>query len=205
MSHKYEKKTLSNSLHQILEAAQKTKTLNIGQLQKILAGKASAILLIILSLPFCIPIQIPGFSTPFGIIIGFLGLRIAFGRRTWLPQWILQKNIETKHLVYLVNKLKDWILPVQRILHPRLTLLTENPFFRCVNGLLICFLAFLLAMPLPIPMTNLFSAIPILFIAFGLLESDGFFILIGYGLAILDFIFFSSLILFGITYLKNFF
>jgi hypothetical protein len=43
------------------------------------------VLVIILVLPFCQPIPLPGFSTPFGIALMIFGFRIALRQRPWLP------------------------------------------------------------------------------------------------------------------------
>jgi hypothetical protein len=53
--------------------------------------------------------------------------------------------------------------------------------------------AFLMSLPLPIPLTNLLPAYTILFLAIGLLELDGLFILIGYGMTVATTIFFASI------------
>jgi hypothetical protein len=50
-----------------------------------------------------------------------------------------------------------------------------------------------MSLPLPIPFTNLFPAYTILFLAIGLLESDGLFILIGYSLTTATTAFFVSI------------
>ena len=54
-----------------------------------------------------------------------------------------------------------------------------------VNGLVIALLGIFLALPLPIPLSNLTAAWAIFLIAFGLLEDNGIFVLIGYGVIIL--------------------
>jgi hypothetical protein len=54
--------------------------------------------MLLFSLPFCQPIQIPGFSTPFGILLAFIGLRIAFGHRVWFPKKLLEKKISYRVL-----------------------------------------------------------------------------------------------------------
>jgi hypothetical protein len=47
--------------------------------------------------------------------------------------------------------------------------------------------------PLPIPLTNIVPAYTILFLAIGLLEFDGLFILIGYGMTMATTMFFASI------------
>lgn len=70
-----------------------------------------------------------------------------------------------------------------------------------VNGLAICLLGILLALPLPIPLSNLTAAWSILLIAFGILEDDGLFVIIGYLVALLTVLFFFVIAI----NVKNFF
>lgn len=192
-----------NLLEKILKITKESEQIKLGQIFKILSGKGYAALLIILSFPFCTPLQIPGFSTPFGIILGFLGLRLAFGKRLWWPNWILEKSFSSISIEKLVTKTISVFKTLQKILYPRITILSTNHFFRRIHGLLIFVLAIILSLPLPIPMTNLLSALPILCIGLGLLEDDGLVILIGYFIALISFLLFLSLFLFGIHFLKH--
>ena len=52
-----------------------------------------------------------------------------------------------------------------------------------INGLVIFFCGFVLSLPLPIPFTNTIPAIAILLLSMGMMEEDGLFILLGYGVA----------------------
>lgn len=69
------------------------KGLTVAQLLHALEGKGHAAIMAVLSIPFCFPIQLPGLSTPFGIILIFSGLRISFGQVPWLPGWLLVREI----------------------------------------------------------------------------------------------------------------
>jgi hypothetical protein len=62
-----------------------------------------------------------------------------------------------------------------------------------ITGIFLAWDAFLLSLPLPIPFTNLIPAYTILFLVIGLLESDGLFVLIGYGLTAATTAFFGSI------------
>ena len=59
--------------------------------------------ILIMSLPFCFPIAIPGLSIPFGVVIMLLGIRIACGRKPDLPAFILRKEIKHKTLERIVK------------------------------------------------------------------------------------------------------
>ena len=106
---------------------------SISKILHILSGKGRPLLLILLSLPFCQPLQIPGMSTPFGLLIAFLGWRMSFGKSIWLPEWILSKTIPTNILenitdktLILVRKIKPWI-------HPRINLMCRSPLMSILH------------------------------------------------------------------------
>lgn len=164
---------------------------------QILAGKGYPALLIILSLPFCTPITIPGLSTSFGLVIAFIGLRLAFGYHVWWPDWLMDKTMSYSTLEKVVQKTITFINWIQKILYPRLEFLAINPILNRIHGLLIFFLALVLALPLPLPFSNMLPALPILLISLGLLEDDGVFVLLGYLFA---FICFS---IFGVGFWKG--
>jgi hypothetical protein len=199
----YKKQSLLDSLEQILEITKTTEQIQIKQILTILASRGSAALLIICSLPFYLPIQIPGLSTPFGIILSFLGLRIAFGKRPWWPKWVLEKNIKSQVIANIIQKTKGFLQLVQKILHSRLIFLIQHPFFHRLNGIVIFLLAVLLSLPLPIPMTNLIAAFPLLLLGLGLLEDDGIFILAGYFFAFLAIAIFVGVFILGINQIKK--
>ena len=72
----------------------KDQALTLGELKQALQGRGTAVLLILLALPFCF-IAIPGLSTPFGIAIGLIGACMVLGREPWLPQFIMRRRLST--------------------------------------------------------------------------------------------------------------
>lgn len=180
-----------------LERTLDQKGLTVAQLVFALEGKGHAAIMAVLALPFCFPIQIPGLSTPFGIILIFSGLRIAFAQAPWLPGWLMVRDIPDGTAHSLLRGLRWIATPAEKILHPRLNGLCRNPTLHRIHGLLIAFLAILLALPLPIPFSNLLAAVPILLISLALLEDDGAFLIAGYLTAVPCGVFFGALFLHG--------
>src|SRR6266446_9380201 len=74
-----------------LHACLKDKALTLAELKQALKGRGSAMLLILLALPFCF-VAIPGLSMPFGIAICLIGVCLAFGREPWLPRFIMHRR-----------------------------------------------------------------------------------------------------------------
>ena len=70
-----------------------------------------------------------------------------------------------------------------------------------INCLAICILGIFLALPLPIPLSNLTAAWSIFLIALGILEDDGVFVLIGYLISFLTIIVFIIMT----TSIRNYF
>lgn len=192
-----------NALQVISIEASKKSEMEMKEIFSILAEKGYAALLVILSLPFCLPVQIPGFSTPFGIALGLLGLRIGLGKQPWWPEFILTRKLSSETVHNITEKTISAVKKMQKVTHPRLYFFTKNPICHRLNGLLVFILAILLALPLPIPLTNLLAALPIFFIGIGILEDDGLFIILGYIFSLICFAFFFSLYFFSAYLIKT--
>lgn len=184
--------TLEESLALILKQSQ-NRHISIQTILETLSGNGRLLLIILLCLPFCQPLQIPGLSIPFGLMIAFLGLRQGLGHRIWLPKKVLHKTISPEVLnkivaktLWLTKKMKRWV-------HPRLKLVCLHPFMHPLNGVIIALLGIFLALPLPIPFSNLVASWAIFFISLGLLEEDGLLVCIGYVITVLCIAFFVAL------------
>lgn len=178
------------------------KNLSIEEIITFLSGKGLAVLLIICALPFCLPIQIPGLSTFFGILISFIGLRLSFGHRVWLPKKLLQKKIQSE----TIEKVGLSVIRIAKKFTPyfstRWEFMLNYPFFHKMQGIVIAFLGLLLSLPLPIPLTNMFAATPIVLFGFGVLEEDGVIITLAYVMSCCCFAYFFLLFWFGTEFLK---
>lgn len=169
--------------------------ITIEQLIKALSGKGRSLIAAFLSIPFCQPLQIPGLSTPFGIVITFFGLRMMFGKEIWLPKKILNRKIQTLTLKKITERVLKILDKTKRFIHPRLHFMYQTKIMERVNGALICILGILLALPLPVPLTNLTSAWSIFLISLGTIENDGLLILLGFICTLLTFGFFLAILI----------
>ncbi len=152
----------------------------IQDLFNALKGKGYPLLIILLSLPFCQPIQIPGFSTPFGIAIMFIGLQMIAGRRIGWPEWLLKQHISPKILKTVVQKSLGFFRFLKPLLHARLSWICTDSFIIYVHGAFIALMGLYLALPLPIPLSNLLAAWALFLTGLGLLKEDGLFVCLGY-------------------------
>lgn len=187
-------RTLEESML-LLQQEAKNRPISIGKILTILSGKGRPLLLIILSLPFCQPIQIPGLSIPFGLAIAFLGLRMIFRQHMWLPDRLSSKTITTHALEQMIEATLRVVRWVRPWIHPRLQWVCRSYFMETMNGAVILLLGFLLALPLPIPFSNMSAAWALFFVALGVLEDDGACVLVGYGLFLLTIVFFAAVTL----------
>ena len=184
---------LKKDLIALFEKSQRHPTISIKEILEVLSGKGRGLILMFLSLPFCQPLQIPGLSTPFGLIIAFIGARIAFSKRIWLPKTVLLKTIPSAVIQKISQKGHKLLTKIARLIHPRFRCLYEYRIMHICNGLLIVLLGIFLALPLPIPLTNLSAGWALFLLSIGLLENDGFFLIAGYLVALLTIVFFISL------------
>lgn len=145
----------------------------LGELTDVLQLRGYSALLIVLAFPFVTPIPLPGFSTPFGLVIGLLGLRMALGQSPWLPERIRARELPARVLPQLLGAASRVFGRLERWLKPRL-LYPEYPVvFQRATGMIIGLCGLLLLLPLPVPFSNAFPAFTILLLAASGLERDG--------------------------------
>lgn len=190
------KYTLKEGLNNLLKTANGN-SIKVETILDTLSGKGQAMLLIICALPFSQPLQIPGTAIPFGIILAFIGLRIAFGKRAWLPRTLLDKEVTYPTLEKTVTLALKANSKLQYFSKKRLPIFVETPNIYILHGIVIFILAIILTIPIPIPLTNLLAAIPIVFFGLGILEDDGLMIVIAYIFTLICLSAFFALIWFG--------
>ena len=160
--------------------ADRTATITVGELVDKAAEAGFAFLIGILAL-----IAIPFFplSTPFGLAIALIGVQMIVGKQhPWLPQRARRRELGISMLDRVATMLARrtrWLLKMTKrrnemIVAPKMI------------GFGITLLALGLALPLPIPGSNLVFLIPILIYAIGLLERDGRWIAVGHVCLVID-------------------
>jgi hypothetical protein len=163
-----------------LQATFADRTVPLHEVIGVLQGRAYLLLLVFLALPFCTPIPLPGVSTPFGLVVAFIALRLALGLKPFLPQRLLQIELPAGFFGKIIKFTQRIVGILEKFLRPRWLSLTKTEALRRIHALVILVSGLVLLLPLPIPFTNTFPAWVIILLACGLLESDGVFILVGY-------------------------
>ncbi len=169
------------------------RTTTIGELEQILQGRGFGMFLLLLSLPFTLPMAIPGLSVPFGVVIMLIGLRIALGQKPSLPGFILRREIKFAVIEKIIAVGLKLALKLEKLAKPRMHFLQRWPGMINLIGLGIASGGLLLSLPLPplIPFSNTIPAFAVIFLTAGLIERDGLLVLIGHVVNVAAWIYFS--------------
>ena len=177
-----------------------------ARLSEILAatqGRGFDFLLLLIALPFLTPIPLPGLSTPFGIVVLVIGARLALGRRPWLPQMLLRRELPAEFLAKVLAAASRAVRWLEVLLRPRFDFLHEQWIYRRVAGTLIMLSGLLLLLPVPVPLTNSFPALTVVLLAAGAMERDGLFFLAGCAAFVVTLAYFGLLAFGGAYVLGN--
>lgn len=177
----------------VLQASAGERSLTLREVVFRLGGRGYTLVVILLALPFITPIPLPGLSTPFGLAIALIALRLALGQRPWLPKRLQRKILPPGFLARILRVSGSLIRFLEKFLRPRLTFLTNSTGMRRLHAFTMFVGACGLLLPLPIPFSNTFPAWVVLLLACGLLERDGAFILGGYAAVLAGLVFFIFL------------
>ncbi|MEX1119742.1 MAG: exopolysaccharide biosynthesis protein [Terrimicrobiaceae bacterium] len=188
---------LSVELSNIARSA-KESGVTFGELINRLQGRAYTLLLVLLPLPFCQPVAIPGFSVPFGVVIALLGLRFALRQKPWLPQRLLVLKIPAKVLPAILSAGAKLLTYLEKLLHPRVAWIFDYRLTQFLVGATIFASALLLLLPLPIPFSNMFPALTVVVLAASFSERDGLMLCVGGGLFLATLAFFGVLFFGGV-------
>ena len=171
--------------------------LTIRQLLDRLGERGQLILCMVLTIPFLLPVSIPGTSAPFGMLIVFIAAGLAMERSPWLPDRLMSRHLAKHHLVPMLEKGSQLLTRLERVVHPRLSLLTHRATIGRFNVLLMGLSGLLLMLPLPLPFSNTLPAYGVLCLAMGSLERDGYAVLAGYVMVLLTIGYFGGLAMLG--------
>jgi hypothetical protein len=168
--------------HMLTDAAQQSSGdyITIAQLVAGLKTQALALLLILFALPNILPSP-PGTTAIFGAPLVLLTLQMALGRDLWLPRVVLDRAMPRAGLLSLLAKAQPYFARVERLLRPRLLVLTSPSAQRALGAVMVLLSVMIM---LPIPLANTGPSIAITLMAIGMVERDGAFILAGIAAAI---------------------
>lgn len=145
----------------------------LGEVTDVLQLRGYNALLLFLTFPFVTPVPLPGFSTPFGLVIALLGLRMALAQHPWLPERLTAHELSGRLLPKVLLGASRVLGRLEKMLKPRLFYPEYPALFQRVSGILILLCGLLLVLPLPVPFSNSMPALAIILLAAAGLERDG--------------------------------
>lgn len=161
-----------------------------------LMGKSGGLIIcMVLSVPFLIPISIPGTGIAAGLIIFVISSSLMFDKRYLVPSRLMNYKMSKKNLIKVLDATFRLLNHLEKYIKPRLLIMTKKSVMRKINTILMIFSALLFMTPLPIPLTDTLPALCVFFLAAGALECDGYLILAGYATIIITTTYFGLVIL----------
>ena len=182
----------SVELTRLIEAFGEREVL-VKDVVEITQSRGYVFLLLLLTIPFCTPIPLPGLSLPFGLAVAVIGLRLALGQKPWLPARVLNSRLPPRFFSSLLKGAGRLVRWLEWFLRPRMTYLVRWEPFRQSLGTMIFVSGCLLLLPLPIPFCNGLPACTVILLAAAMLEEDGYAAIAGCVLFLLTLVFFAAL------------
>lgn len=180
--------TLARSIDEI-----RGETVTLRDLMAAIGEQGLLLLCALATLPFLIPVSIPGVSTVFGAAIILLALAITLNRMPWLPRRILDRKLDAGKLLPSLRKGVKLMSRIDAWVKPRALGMTSG-YMTVVNGCVLMFGGLLLMAPFGlIPFSNTAPAVGILLLTIGMIQRDGLFVLLGYLGTVLTVIYFGTL------------
>jgi hypothetical protein len=178
--------------------------LTMGEFITALGVRGHAFLALLFSVPFILPIPLPGLSVVFGLFVLISGLGISFNFKLWLPAWMMRRSLPGHLLAKVFRASASLMQKIEKILKPRLFSVSESMPVRLTAGFLIAMSGAILALPLP-PGTNFPPAGVCVLLSLGILERDGFFMIGGFLAFILQISVIVGLLIYAREWMMSFF
>lgn len=170
-------KSLSLVLGGLLEYFER-RPVTLGRLLAVLGEQATAMVLLVFSIPAIIPTPGVPAGMIFGTVLVILSCQLVVGtRRFWLPKRLARIEVPRSLLSGMVVRLGPKLQWIETWLRPRWTGLSGRAALRPL-GLVVVVMGVIIA--LPVPFGNVLPGLSVFFIALGLAQRDG--VAIGIGL-----------------------
>jgi len=152
--------------------------MTLGELVHRMRQSGFGLIVIFVSMPFLQPIPLAGLSTVLGVFIALQGVQLMRGKEEpHLPSWIAHRRLEERTLHLLLGAARRFFALADKFSRPRLRGLAANPR---AAGAGIALSGALLALPFPIPLSNMICASPAVLLSLALLEEDGLIAALGW-------------------------
>jgi len=190
---------LSSTLRRV-SATLSTETVSLRQILESIGEQGMLLVCAVLTLPFLIPVSIPGVSTVFGLAIVLLAVSITLNRVPWLPRRILDRQLEAPALRRTFERASTLVARIERLVKPRLDFVAATRGSRVIHGGGLILGGLLLMVPFGfVPFSNTLPGIAILLLSLGLLERDGLLLVAGHLMNVATVAYFATLVVGAIT------
>jgi hypothetical protein len=188
------RKSLSETLADLTERLPEG-TVSLQQILELVGREGMLMTCMFLTIPFMVPVSIPGVSTVFGLAILLIGVGLMANRLPFLPRALLRRTAPSAKLKAALRGGAKFMRRIEKIARPRHLWLTHGPTLNRLNGLALILGGVLLMAPFGlVPFSNTLPGLAILFLAAGMLERDGICVLIGHGLNVGTMVYFGVLV-----------
>lgn len=199
---------LSEVLQGMFQVAD-NKPVTINNLLQKTSGRGIFLIVILVTLPFLLPMP-PGLSMPLGLAIVYLAIWEMIGKKGNLPAWLGDRVIPANKFPSVINGTIKLLRFIEKAVKPRFSWWMLLPGMTTFHWGLIAFLGLLLALPIPLPASNLAPGYALVFVTVSALERDGKMMLVGYLLSLVSvawigaFVFLGDrLVVYVLDWLKN--
>lgn len=175
-----EHKSASDVLRAVINSA-KGETISIGEIIEAFGERAFGFVLILFSLPNCVPAP-PGIAGVVGTPVLIFGIQMMLGHKhPWLPGFIRRRTISLSKFKRLIDVAEPKLRRLESWCKPRLIQL-----FGVVGDRMVGLFAFLVALSvlIPFPGTNFPPSIALVIVSIAVMEEDGYLLIGGYLLGI---------------------
>jgi hypothetical protein len=152
---------------------------SVHDLLDALGDRALGALIFLFAFPNVLPLP-PGTSFILGVPLVFLVGQLMLSLPPWLPNVIGKRSMTQPDFAALVARIVPWLVRAEKLLRPRLQVLTSGMLERLIGAVCLLLAIFL---ALPIPFGNMLPALAISFMALGLLGRDGAWVVMGLAVA----------------------
>ncbi|MFG6157728.1 exopolysaccharide biosynthesis protein [Halomonas sp. 1390] len=173
---------LSRLLARVQRAGRHADSVSLEAILDSLGRRSFAPFLLVAGLVTLAPLigDIPGVPTLMAMLVVLAGVQLLAGREhIWLPGWLLRRRVSRARFVAVVRWMQRPAHWIDRLLKPRLTLLTRPP-----AHIAVALTSLLIALAMPpmevVPFTANGAGLALTLFALALLAHDGLMALLGY-------------------------
>lgn len=161
----------------------KGEEITLADLLGALGHRAFGVAILIFALANLLIANIPGISTVLGLPLVLFALQMMMGHaRPWLPKKLATRAFKRETFERMIARAVAILRKIETLIKPRLLPLSDHKAERYLGGIV---LAMSVVLALPIVFGNWLPAWGLAFMALGMIERDGLFIIIGWLLGIL--------------------